>query len=233
MMRRLALTLALVAPGGAWADYALPQGCTAYATIQKRACIVSHLYTCAGDAPGMQWRVDLGEDGPTFYGRIDAETQWVESHHLEAGRVEELEGGTDPASFSALLATNRDDYDFVTIDDAGYRTRFTGIDLLTGESRVIDGVTLEQTEFSITATDADTGAFLWSSSGNEWIQRDWRTFISGTSTLQTGSEEWQDDRSPMEIARPGEPGFLAESPRHDCGALMSFAVPLPLPNERL
>ena len=229
MLRTALLLTVLAAPAAAQrAAFELPEGCTAYATIQKQACVVTHLYRCEGDPDGWQWRVDIEENGPTFYSTIDAETRWQESHHLIAGVVERLEpGAADPASFSTLIGTGRDDFDFTTIDDQGDRTRYVGVDRLTGESVEVDGVVLDRTEFDVTATDPGSGVTLWTSTGSEYIQRDWRTFVSGTSTVTNSEETYDQDLTPVEIRLPGEEGFLSAHPKFGCGALMS-ALPAPL-----
>lgn len=213
--------------------FGLPQGCTAYVTVQKRGCSVSHLFTCQGDPPGHQRRADMGEDGLEFVGVIDAETQWIESWHVTADSTERLlPGAADPASFSELIATGHDSFDFSTLADDTYETIYRGQDRLTGESVVIDGVTLERTAFEVVALDP-SGAELWRTSGNEYIHRDWRTFLSGTRTTVTPDETFDSDGTPMEFIFPGEEGFLASSPRHDCGALMSkAALPALTPVER-
>ena len=226
-MIRAALTLALLLPGPAALaqgrpTYALPEGCTAYVTMQKRGCVVTHLFTCQGDPVGHQRRVDIDEDGPSYFGLIDRETQWIESQHLVAGRTERLlPDPPDAASLSTLLATGRDDFDFVTRDSDGFETRFTGYDTLTGETEEIDGVTLDVTEFFVIATDAATGAEVWRVTGSEYISRDWRTFVSGRSEYLSGGEQFTNDLRPVTFHFPGEAGFLARSPIHDCGALMS------------
>ncbi|GGL55862.1 hypothetical protein GCM10011392_07870 [Wenxinia marina] len=199
--------------------------------MQKRGCTVSHLYSCSGDPQGLQWRADFAEDGMTYYGAIDAETQWIESHHLLAGRVERLlPGAADPASLTTLMSTGRDDFDFVTQDDAGYRTRFVGYDRLTGERVTVDGVTLDRTAFDVIATDVDTGAVVWRVTGNEFIQRDWRTFIAGTSRYELPDDVIENDYSPMEFLFPGDEGFLSVHPKYDCGLMISL-IPDPLTSQ--
>lgn len=229
MTRAAAIVLCLVpAPALATETYPLPAGCDGFVTLQKRGCVVTHLYRCGGDPTGLQWRVDLQADGPSFFGAIDAETRWVESHHVRAGRVETLApGAADPASFSALIETGVDTYDFATRDDAGYETRFVGTDRLTGERVEIDGVVFERTRFEIAATDAPTGALLWEGEGSEFIQRDWRSFVSGTSRYTLPDESYESDRSPVEVHFPGEEGFLSSRPKYDCGLMISLAPASP------
>ncbi|WP_185020686.1 hypothetical protein [Histidinibacterium lentulum] len=211
----------LAAPVAAQETFVLPEGCEAYVTIQSRECTVSHHFTCTGDAEGVQRRVDLGEEGVLYAGAIDAETQWIESWFPNTGHSERLEESpADPASFSELLATGEDTYDFVTLSDEIGPTRYVGRDALTGVTEVIDGVTLRQTEYSIRAYGPE-GEEEWRSKGNEWISEDFRMFISGTSTITTPDETWQSDESPVEFIFPGEPGFLSANPKYDCGLMMS------------
>ena len=201
----------------------LPGGCTAYVTVQKRGCTVSTLFTCEGDPAGHQRRMDFDEDGLTYAGTIDAETQWIESFHALAGTTERLApGAPDPASLTELMETGLDTWDFRTISDAGYDTIFQGEDRLTGATVVIDGVTLEETAFQVVARDSG-GRELWRTVGNEYIHREWRTFLSGTRVVTTQDETFETDGRPVEFAFPGEDGFLSAEPRHDCGVMLSKA----------
>lgn len=225
-MRGLALVLCwmVAAPAAAQDAFSLPQGCAAQVTIQKRSCTVTHLFTCDSDPAGWRRRVDFDDQGMTYAGAIDAETQWVESWSPLAGSTETLmEGAADPASFSYLLAEGIDTFDFATVESpSGLVTIYRGQDRLTGEQVVIDGVTLDRTEFAVTAHDPD-GNELWRTFGNEYIHRDWRTFLSGTRTTVTPDGEWQDDGTPVAFIFPGEAGFLSSTPRHDCGVMLSSA----------
>ncbi len=224
-MRTLALVaITLAAPAAAQTVFTLPQGCEGLVTIQKRSCSVTSLFSCAADPEGWQRRVDFDEQGMTYAGVIDAETQWIESWQPLAGATETLSpGAVDPASFSGLLATGADTFDFETLTQpGGYVTIFRGQDRLIGETVVIDGVTLDRTEFAVSAYD-EAGNELWRTWGSEYIHRDWRTFIAGTRTNRTATEEWTSDNSPVEFIFPGEAGFLSSTPRHDCGAMLSMA----------
>lgn len=220
----LALALLCAAPAAAQQSFALPQGCEGYVTIQKRGCQVSHLFRCEGDPAGWQRRVDLDDQGLTYAGAIDAETQWVESFSPGAGSRDSLRpGAADPASFTTLIETGIDTFDFeVETAPDGTVTRYRGQDRLTGETVTIDGVTLERTEFAVTALDLQ-GNELWHTVGAEYINRDWRTFIAGTRTVTTAEDQWDSDNSPVAFIFPGEAGFLSSTARFDCGVMMSAA----------
>ena len=221
LMAAMILTGVALSGGGLAANpeagrFAPPAGCTAFLTVQSHGCKVSHHYTCQGDAAGDQWRIDFGEQGPYFLSRIDRETQWVHSIGLIDGFVQDLApGAPDPASFSALTAEGHDTYDFSQIGSDGSLRRVRGFDALTGETAVIDGVTLERTAFEMHETDA-AGVPLGSVQGHEWISRDWRLFFGGVTTEGAGADARTIDRSPVRFDEPGDAGFLSTRPEHDC-----------------
>jgi hypothetical protein len=132
-MMRAALILLLALPLPAAAQtFALPQGCSAYVTVQKRNCTVSHLVRCDSDPAGHQRRIDLDEGGMTYMGTIDAETQWIESWSVLIDSTDRLlPGGADPASLTTLLSTGVDTFDFQTETEGSYITHYTGQDRLT------------------------------------------------------------------------------------------------------
>lgn len=224
------MTIAMLAlPAGAVAQtaqtFALPAGCDAYLTIQQTSCTVSHHFTCEGDPEGIQRRVDLDEEGVIYFGAIDHETQWVESFHPLTGHSEFLLPDPDrPASLTELIETGVNEYDFRTTSPEFGTTRYIGVDRLTGETVTISGVTLDRTEYTITALDSE-GAEIWSSSGREFISRDWRMFIGGQSRIVTPEDSWETDDSPVEFIFPDQPGFLSASPKHGCGLMMSALPP--------
>ncbi|MFN3936811.1 MAG: hypothetical protein ACK4KW_04455 [Gemmobacter sp.] len=205
--------------------FAPPEGCTGFLTVQSRNCKLSNHYICEGDPPGDQWRVDFGQYGPYFVSRIDRETQWVESISLTDGlRTVLLPDPVDPASFSGLLVTGTDTFDFRQLRDDGLETRVRGFDTLTGRKVVIDGVTLEETSFEFRETLAD-GTQIARARGREYISREWRMFLSGPSEWDDGEGWLPMDFSPVEFIRPGEPGFFSTQPKYECDALMSQADP--------
>ncbi len=201
--------------------FSLPQGCDAYLTVQSADCSVDHHFICVGDPEGHKQRVSLDEQGLTYLGMIDDQTQWIQSFHPLSGHSERLEDSpADPANLDELIKTGQDTYDFRTLSDEVGTTRYVGQDTLTGREITIDDITIAETEFNITAY-AEDGTELWSSSGNEFISRNWRMFLSGTSFIKTPGDTFERDGRPVEFIYPGEPGFLSANPKHGCGVVMS------------
>lgn len=203
--------------------FRLPAGCTAYLTVQDRSCTVDHHFHCEGDPEGHQRRVSFDEEGMTYLGQIDAETQWIQSFRARAGSTEQLSPNpVDAASLSELIATGKDTYEFITTSDKHGPTHFKGVDTLTGNTVMIDGVPLQETAYEIVATTTD-GTVLWESQGNEYISATWRMFLSGTGTTTTSTDSFDKDDTPVEFINPGEPGFLSTRPKHGCGVMLSAA----------
>lgn len=210
--------LLLAAPALA-ATFEPPAGCTTYMTMQSRGCTVSQFYTCEADPAGHQWRADFGADGPIFLSRTDAEAQWLESYEIDPPTKETLDpGAPDPASFSELLDTGLDTFDFNLTKSDGSRTNVKGFDRATGETVVIDGVTLQKTEYEYTQTDPD-GNVLRHSKGQEFISPEWRTFLSGISQWEQPDGTWFPfENTPIKFYRPGQTGFQSTIPLFDCDA---------------
>ncbi|GGL55867.1 hypothetical protein [Wenxinia marina] len=220
-MRILTLPLVLMPlaaplPAAAQDQIDLPDGCTAYLTVQSKSCRVSHHFTCEMDPDGWQRRIDMDQNGISYLGAIDDETRWMESFHMYSGHSERLvEGAENPASFTELLESGVNTYEFETDSDEVGVSRYVGEDRLTGETVDIDGVTLDRTQYAITAYDAD-GNVTWSSTGTEYINRDWRMFLSGQSTYMSDGESFDSDDAPVEFIFPDEAGFLSPNPKFGC-----------------
>jgi hypothetical protein len=218
-MRVFLLLACLTAPAAPAlaGNWTVPEGCEAFMTVQSKACRVSHYYKCSADAPGDQWRVDMDQEGPFFYSRIDHEAQWVESYDPVKQVLDPAP--TDPASFSELLSSGIDTWDFTVSKADGSGNRAAGYDRLTGQSVVIDGITLRQTEVEFTEYDL-SGNVTRRSRGTEYLHPDWRMFFAGPGETDLGDGTWRAiDGSPVEFIFPGEEGFLASQPKYDCDAL--------------
>ncbi|WP_216654639.1 hypothetical protein [Pseudogemmobacter hezensis] len=224
------LTLALLPVLAAFAGpsaartWSAPEGCEINMTVQAKGCRVSNHYICSNDAKGDQWRADFDQEGLFFQSRINFETQWVESISLGDGEVQYLgDVAEDPASFSELLDTGLDTFDFTLTRNFGPDSRVIGFDRLTGRSITIDGVVLEETEFEATEADLD-GNPLRASRGHEYISRDKRMFFAGPGQTDLGDGQWVPiDGSPIDFIFPGEPGFAATRPLYDCDPLLTNA----------
>jgi hypothetical protein len=208
--------------------FSLPAGCEAYLTIQNKDCTVDHHFTCEGDPQGHKSRVSLSQMGMTYMGTVDNETQWLTSFHVRANRSEALDANpTDPASISDLIEIGIDTYDFTTSSPENGTTRYVGQDSLTGRQVTIDDVTLDETQYNITAY-AENGDVMWQSEGNEFISQNWRFFVAGTSKITTPDDSFDTDGTPVEFIYPGEAGFLSANPKHGCGVEMSSLEATPL-----
>lgn len=215
------LALMLASTSALAGSFTPPAGCTTKLTVQSRGCYVANYYSCESDNPGDQWRADFDQEGMFYLSKIDSETRWVESYDLNPKVKQTLDPNEkDPANFSSLLSTGRDDFDFSLSKDNGEHSNVKGFDQLTGKTVTIDGVTLLQTEFDYVETD-DAGNELRKAHGHEYVSPEWRNFFSGPSETWNGTEWLPMDSSPMEFVLPGEKGFAVTQPLFECDAVMS------------
>ncbi|NHF73110.1 hypothetical protein G7044_08200 [Paracoccus sp. 12-3] len=205
------------------ANFVPPSGCALKITVQNRGCTVGQHYVCTADAPGDQHVIYFDKEGPSYHSKIDAETRWLESSDLTTGLTDRLMAqAADPASFSTLLRTGRDDFDFWTESNNGEQLRHIGEDRLTGETVEIDGVKLELTQFQLKTFGAD-GQLLIESTGQQFINRDHGRFYGGVEHSEDWSGEIRnDDDSPVTFAFPGDAGFGATEPLFDCEMMMAL-----------
>ncbi|MBM3604930.1 MAG: hypothetical protein FJX25_09270 [Alphaproteobacteria bacterium] len=223
--------LALLAWATAWtltalpgqaATFTPPAGCALQMTVQNRGCTVSQYYLCEADPEGHQRSAIFGMDGLSHLSTIDAETRWIESRNPQAGLSDTLvEEAENHASFSTLLETGRDDFDFWTLSSDGMRLHHQGHDILTGETVEVDGQPLERTRFQLT-TRSENGEILIERQGQQFISREFGRFFGGveTSTDWTGARRETND-SPVLFTFQGEAGFGDTTPQFDCDQLMT------------
>lgn len=229
----VALALAMLALPAAAAEFRAPAGCTLEYTVQSRGCSVGQYYRCDADPDGWQRVSIFDEQGLRHLSTIDAETRWIESVNPVNGIMDQLEPAAEnDASFSTLIETGRDDFDFWTLSNTGERLRHVGYDVLTGEKVTIDGVELELTRFELTTTNS-LGDVLIERTGQQFINRSFNRFFGGieTSTDWTGENRETDD-SPVTFAFPGEAGFGSTQPEYDCGMQMAMVDALIAPGSR-
>jgi len=204
--------------------FTVPEGCTAYLTVQSRSCTVAHYWTCAANPAGTRWRVSVDNEGAFYLSYTDAEFRWLQNWGLRDGSQGQLiEPEEDPASLSELLETGTDAMVFsMQHENGGGFTNirnYTGFDSLTGGEVVVDGRTLLVTEF---AYQYDLGDGPRQTQGNQFVHPEWRLFFGGVETVtMPDGETFEANYSPMDFAEPGEPGFLSMTPIYDCGEMMS------------
>ncbi|MEZ5686599.1 MAG: hypothetical protein R3D78_12255 [Paracoccaceae bacterium] len=199
-----------------------PAGCTLEMTVQMRSCQVANHYVCA-DAPGDRWISYWDGEGEYFISRIDQQTRWIESVNLATGEIDRLDeaASTDHASFDALLAEGRDEYDFVTLNNFGERVRYQGYDSLAGQPVTIDGVALERCSFDLVASD-EAGNLLSRRSGMQLVSRELRLFFAEAETFENAvGETFQSSDAPMTFTFEGEQGFGATEPKFGCDMMMT------------
>lgn len=208
-------------PAAAAGIFTPPSGCTLEITVQNRSCTVSQHYRCTADQAGDQRVTIFTPDGPVYESRIDVETRWMQSRNLLSGLADTLvDDSPDHASFSTLLDSGRDDFDFWTVSNTGERLHHVGHDILTGETTEISGVALEVTQFDL-KTYSESGDLLIHRQGSQFISRAHGRFYGGTekSTDWTGNAV-EDNDTPVRFAFPGQPGFGDTTPQYDCDLQM-------------
>lgn len=204
----------------------LPQGCDGVLTVQHRSCLVSNVWTCEGDAEGLQWVALFDTEGPIQVKQVDKEFQWLTAGYFSPPQVRTMETpAPDPASLTELFGTGMDTYDFVVVPDDGTAPRrYEGFDRITGET-VIDGEPLSTTAFGFSVTDPE-GTVLYSLEGRQFVSERHRLFFLGQSWDPANTAR-VDDASPVEFIYPGEEGFLDVDPRYECQAILSSLEVLP------
>ena len=222
MKKVLALALLLVPAPALAGTFTPPESCDVFMTVQSRGCRVSNHFKCSADAPGDQWRADFDQEGIFFQSRINSEAEWVESLEFFPDVRQTLDGNApDAASFSNLMTSGMDTFEFGLTKDNGERTRVNGYDRLTGRNFTIDGITLQETEFDFTETDLD-GNVMRQSNGSEYVHPDWRMFFSGPSKWNGGDGEFLPiDGSPVQFIFPGEKGFSVTQPIFECDEVVA------------
>lgn len=215
------LPLLLATPAVAQSSFAAPDGCTGKLTVQHRSCVMVNVWTCDADTPGDQWIGLIGQAGLFSVQRVDDQFQWMESYKTTGNETLQVPA-PDPASLDELFANGVDTWDFTLDTDNGLE-RHVGFDMLTGETIVIDGETLLETDFQGRTLDAD-GNEIYAGSGSQFVSETHRMFFLG--------QAWDDanpsavtDSSPVDFIYPGEAGFFSDQPRYECDVIESGFQP--------
>lgn len=225
-MRALGVIACLwAAPVMAQQSFAPPQGCEGTLTIQHKSCLVTHVWQCEADAEGDQWVALFTQFGPFNIRKIDREFQWLETYYANPPRTELMQvPAPDPESLTELFAEGFDSYDF-TIDPGNGEPveRIVGFDRLTGETSIIDGEELLNTQYGYQQLDPE-GEVVARREGAQFVSETHRIFILGTSWDKDTPDDIF-DASPIEFIYPGETGFFSPRPKFECSEIdASFEV---------
>lgn len=217
MMKPLTILAAtmLATPIVAQQSFDAPAGCTATLTVQHKGCVMVNVWQCEADDPGDQWIALLTQGGVFSVQKVDAEFQWIEAYKV-TGNERLVSPAPDPASLTELFDTQLDTWDF-SLETEGGVERNVGFDMLTGETTVIDGEELLNTEFSGQTLDAD-GNLIEAGSGAQFVSEKHRMFFFGTAWEDSDPENVI-DMTPLEFIYPDEPGFFSDTPKYECNEI--------------
>ncbi|MFT6074820.1 MAG: hypothetical protein ACJAZ1_001741 [Yoonia sp.] len=213
--------LAITTPVAAQQSFAAPEGCEATLTVQHKSCVLINVWQCDADEPGDQWIALLTQAGMFSLQKVDAEFQWLEAYKI-TGNETLVAPAEDPASLTELFEAQLDTWDFSLETEEGVE-RNVGFDMLTGETTVIDGETLLNTEFQGHTLDAD-GNEIEAGSGRQFVSEKHRLFFFGVGWDDASPDDIM-DMSPVEFIYPGEPGFFSNSPKYECNVIESSFQP--------
>lgn len=214
MMKPLIIlsALTLATPVVAQQTFAAPEGCTGTLTVQQKGCVLVNVWTCEADKPGDQWLALIGQGGLFSVQKVDSEFQWIEAYKMSGNETLQTPAA-DPASLTELMANQIDTWDFTILTEDGPE-RNVGYDMLTGETTVIDGVTLSQTEYQGRTLDGE-GNEISADAGRQYVSEDLRLFFFGQS-WDAATPDQVIDMAPVEFIFPGEPGFFSDQPIYEC-----------------
>ncbi|MBE0412754.1 hypothetical protein [Yoonia sp.] len=207
--------LTLATPATAQQTFAVPEGCTGTLTLQQKGCVLVNVWSCEADNPGDQWLALIGQGGLFSVQKVDDEFQWLEAYKITGNEMLEVPA-PDPASLTELFENQIDTWDFTILTDDGPE-RNVGYDMLTGETTVIDGVTLFITNYDGRTLDAE-GNEIQASAGRQYVSQDLRLFFFGES-WDAATPDQVTDMSPVDFIFPGDPGFFSNQPIYECNQM--------------
>ncbi|MBV7410880.1 hypothetical protein [Maritimibacter sp. DP1N21-5] len=214
-----ATCLALLSPLSVTAaDFAPPAGCKGVLTVQSRECTLLNLYICEGD--DSIWEATFSADGFDVLAQYSPDYIWRDIAYLwDQSRETFLEPAEDAPSLAELAKTGVDTFRYTVHRTAPGEDRLltiVGADMLSGETVVIDGVTLARVDTELQILD-DEGTVEYASRGTQYLDVERGLFFWGKdAVLDADGAETVYDNSPVDFIEPGEPGFGAAVPLYDC-----------------
>lgn len=218
----------VVLPGVAMAEFAPPKGCETFLTVQSKECAVSNLYRC-DVAPDGHWEAVFSIDGLESLTAYDAKYQWLDAQYAwDTSRETFVAPAEDAIDIDALISEGVDTFRFTMRRKAPDEARditIVGADILTERHKMIDGKLLR-----IVTTDlqilSENGTVEYQARGQQYLDEEARLFFLGPDQVFEPDGAVSDyDGSPVNFIEPGEKGFGATIPIHDCPALEASFTP--------
>lgn len=215
----LAAALPVVSPALA-ADFAPPEGCEVFLTVQSKQCSVSNLYRCDVAPKGSFWEAVFDGNGLASVTAYDQTYQWIDSRYVrDQAREVFTPPADDPININDLLSDGVDTFRFTLHRTAPGESRhitIVGADVLTDETVEIDGTSLSvvNTDIQILAED---GTVEYQARGQQYLNREMRLFFLGAeNVIEADGSVTPYDNSPVDFIHPGEPGFGENVPLYEC-----------------
>ena len=193
--------------------YTMPDSCQGILTAQLSSCEVQNFYRCDGDPTGFLNAMAFGPDGILYYAIQNADGAPVIGEYPQDGvSLIDNKRGPDFISSTVLMTQGLDRFDFEMDSDLG-TFRAVGQMRLTGETKIIDGRSLDLVESELNFYDPK-GALVLSADEPDLFDRELRWHFD---TLDPDGL----NKTPREFIYSGEPGFLTRAPKYDCGVVTS------------
>jgi hypothetical protein len=157
-------------------------------------------------------RVTVYDDGPDVT-LLDAQGQWLETYSSYDRVLWTLVENPSPMGLGQLLAEGVDEYDFTQRSADGSVQHVRGTDRLTGTTTVIDGTPMRSMTFDTEVRDG-SGALIQHYRGTNHVAADPAGYYGGPSEDLVAQATW--DSTPLDLVRPGEPGFLSVAAPASC-----------------
>lgn len=215
----LAAAFALSLPASA-APFEPPKGCEVFLTVQSRQCSVSVFYRCKSAKDGGFAEAAFDADGLSSVVSYGPDYQWRDSHYAWDNSREVLVTPVeDPIDLEVLIREGVDTFRFDMHRTAAGEDRLitiVGADVLSGDTREIDGRTLDVVQGQLQILGED-GTAEYQSRATQYLDREMRLFFLGPEEVRIGGgAPTPYDGSPVDFIHPGEPGFGQTLPLYEC-----------------
>lgn len=223
MMQKL-IAIAAIAAAPAFpvfaADFEAPEGCETFLTVQSKSCTVSNLYRCDGDEKGAFSEAVFGGNGLNSLVSYDAHYQWLDARYMwDQSREVFSPPAEDAIDIQTLIRDGVDTFRFTlhrTAPGEDREVTVVGADVLTEETRTIDGVELAvvNTDLQILAED---GTVEYHARGIQYLNiQTGHFFLGQEEVIDADGTATPYDNSPVDFIHEGEAGFAQTVPLYEC-----------------